>query len=57
MNQARHAIDVPGGAWVAPAGVVELSEAEAQSLVDDGLLLGPLDTGDAKKTAKKEAAS
>jgi len=57
MNQARHTIDVPGGALVEAGGVVELDDAEAQPLVEDGLLLGPLDTGEAKKTTKKETSS
>lgn len=54
VNVSRHAIDVPGGALVAPLGRVELEPELAEPLVRAGLLQ---DVTPAKPAPKKKGTS
>ena len=56
MNLQRHAVDVPGGAFVAPGGSCELEAEVAEPLVQAGVLTERLPVPE-PKTTKKGASS
>lgn len=55
LNVSQHAIDLPGGALLAPGGACELEDDGAELLVHQGLLVQV--PAAAKAKAKKEASS